>query len=95
MDADDLCIYLPQGKPLVNPLIRSENVEPEWSPDAQQRLSRIPTFLRLMIKKRAEAYVSELGEAQITCQHLSDLAAARFGSNKRPSFPGSTVEKNE
>jgi radical SAM protein with 4Fe4S-binding SPASM domain len=88
MDADDLCVYQPQGQALVNPLTSYVNAAPPWSPDAEQRLARVPDFLRLMIKKRAEAYVNELGADQVTCQHLSDLAAARFGSTGRPQFSG-------
>lgn len=88
MDADDLCVYQPQGKALLIPMTSYEAGVPLWSPDAEQRLSRIPKFLRKMVKKRAEAYVSGLGEEQVTCQHLSDLAAARFGSTKRPQFTG-------
>lgn len=86
MDADDLCGYQPQGQALVNPMTSEDKALPQWSQDAEQRLSRVPEFLRLMVKKRAEAYVSGLGEEQITCRHLSDLAAARFGSSKRPRF---------
>ena len=86
MDADDLCVYQPQGQPVVNPLTSYVNAVPHWSPDAERRLARVPDFLRLMVKKRAETYVSELGEDQVTCQHLSDLAAARFGSTGRPQF---------
>lgn len=86
MDADDLCVYQPQGQPVVNPLTSYVNAAPHWSPDAEQRLARVPDFLRLMVKKRTEAYVNELGEDQVTCQHLSDLAAARFGSAGPPPF---------
>jgi radical SAM protein with 4Fe4S-binding SPASM domain len=86
MDADDLCVYQPQGQPVVNPLTSYVNAAPHWSPDAERRLARVPDFLRLMVKKRTEAYVNELGEDQVTCQHLSDLAEARFGSTGRPQF---------
>jgi hypothetical protein len=71
---------------LVNPLTSYVNAAPPWSPEAERRLARVPDFLRLMVKKRTEAYVNELGEDQVTCQHLSDLAAARFGSTGRPQF---------
>ena len=86
MDSDNLCVYQPQGQPVVNPLTSYVNAVPHWSPDAERRLARVPDFLRLMVKKRTEAYVNELGEDQVTCQHLSDLAAARFGSTGRPQF---------
>jgi len=86
MDADDLCAYEPQGRLLVQPMARLGSATPQWSPDAQQRLSRVPAFLRPMVQRRAEAYVNGLGEDRITCQHLSDLVAARFGSAGPPKF---------
>jgi radical SAM protein with 4Fe4S-binding SPASM domain len=85
MDADDLCAYEPQGRALVHPISRV-NGAPHWSPEAEQRLSRVPGFLRLMVKKRAEAYVSGLGEDRVTRQHLTDLAAARFGPAGPPKL---------
>lgn len=87
MDADDLCGYEPQGRVLVHPMTGLANVAPHWSPEAEQRLSRVPGFLRVMVKKRAEAYVSGLGEDRVTGQHLSDMAAARFGPAGPPKLP--------
>lgn len=84
MDADDLCAYQPRGDAVVQALSGTETRAPSWSPEAQQRLSRVPDFLRKMVKKRAEAYVSGLGEDCVTCQHLSNLAAARFGASGPP-----------
>jgi len=85
MDADDLCAYEPQGRSLVHP-ISLVNGALHWSPDAEQRLSRVPGFLRLMVKKRAETYVSGLGEDRVTARHLADLAAARFGPAGPPKL---------
>ena len=86
MDADDLCVYEPQERAPVYPLSSLGDIAPRWSSSAEQRLSRVPGFLRQMVKKRAEAYVSGIGEERITCQHLSDMAAARFGSGGPPKF---------
>lgn len=86
MDADDLCAYEPQGRALVHPMVNLVNAAPHWSPEAEQRLSRVPDFLRPMVKKRAEAYVSGLGENRVTVRHLSDLSAARFGPAGPPKF---------
>lgn len=86
MDADDLCAYEPQGRALVRPMASLANGPPHWSPDAEQRLSRVPEFLRTMVKKRAEAYVSGLGEDRVTARHLSDMAAARFGPAGPPKL---------
>ena len=81
MDTDELCTYKLQGNAIIQPL---QNLNIQWSPEAQQRLTRIPAFLRKMIKKRAEAHVAELGESLVTPEHLAVLAARRFGA-KSPS----------
>jgi radical SAM protein with 4Fe4S-binding SPASM domain len=86
LDSDDLCAYQPREKPLVTPAPDYTNDAPRWTKEAELRLSRVPDFLRQMVKKRAEAYVSGRGDDRVTCQHLSDLSAARFGSTRRPDF---------
>ena len=99
MDTDDLCTYEPQGRPLVKPMADRVIGAPHWSPEAEQRLSRVPDFLRLMVRKRAEAYVGGLGEDRVTVRHLSDLSAARFGPagppklSVRPARPTREPEK--
>ncbi len=80
MDADEFCGYQPRGLDPIEPASDLERDAPGWSEDAQLRLSRVPEFLRPMVRKRAEAYVAGLGETRVTCQHLSELTAARFGS---------------
>lgn len=87
MDTDDLCAYQPQGRALVQPISGSASGSLRWSPEAEQRLARVPAFLRVMVKKRAETYVSGLGEDRVTARHLSDLAAARFGPAGPPKLP--------
>jgi hypothetical protein len=67
-------------------MVNLVNGAPKWSSEAEQRLSRVPEFLRHMVKKRAEAYVSGLGEDRVTVRHLSDLSAARFGPAGPPKF---------
>ena len=94
MDADDLCVYQPQGQAYVNPIVNFVGSAPQWSPDAEQRLTRVPEFLRLMVKKRAETYVNGLGEERVTSQHLSDLAAARFGSDGPPRLSEDDTPSN-
>ncbi|MDM8566992.1 radical SAM protein [Candidatus Halobeggiatoa sp. HSG11] len=80
MDADKLCTYQPQGKPVIQPLL---NLNVQWSPEAEQRITRIPAFLRKMVKKRAEAYVAGLGESLVTPEHLKTLSARRFGGKPK------------
>jgi radical SAM protein with 4Fe4S-binding SPASM domain len=84
MDADPWCGYYPSGQPIIQPLVEQQNSTVAWSPEAEQRLERVPGFLRKMVRKRAEAYVQELGESLITPEHMSSLAAKRFGDK----FPG-------
>lgn len=86
MAADDLCLHRPRGQAPLQPLAEAAAIPPRWSKAAEQRLSRVPEFLRQMVKKRTEAYVSGLGETRITCRHMSELAAARFGASPRRSF---------
>ncbi|MEN8213220.1 MAG: radical SAM protein [Pseudomonadota bacterium] len=84
MDADPWCGHYPTGEAVIQPLIEQRSATVSWSPEAQQRLQRVPGFLRKMVRKRAEAHVQELGEALVTSEHMATLAARRFGD----SFPG-------
>ena len=78
MDADPWCAYQPQGGPVIEPLPERLNGAVIWTEAAAQRLSRVPGFLRKMVRSRAEAYVYELGEAQVTPEHMAQLAKHRF-----------------
>ena len=84
MDADPWCSHTPSGKAIIQPLVEQHDTTVAWSAEAQQRLERVPGFLRKMVRKRAEAHVLELGENQVTSEHMATLAARRFGDN----FPG-------
>ncbi|MEJ1298194.1 MAG: radical SAM protein [Candidatus Sedimenticola sp. (ex Thyasira tokunagai)] len=94
MDADPWCGHTPSGRPIIEPLIEVADGEVTWSPEAETRLARVPGFLRKMVRKRAESHVRELGESIITTDHMSTLAAKRFGDKfpgKRPdNIPAST-----
>lgn len=87
MDADELCGYQPRGGALLEPLPRADAAAPRWSAEAERRLARVPAFLRAMVRRRAEAYVSGLGEDQVAAHHLSAMAAARFGALGPPRRP--------
>ena len=78
MDGDNFCTYVSQGGTIIQPL---EDLQKSvsWSPEANKRLQRIPSFIRRMVKKRAETYVAEQGEYEVTTNHLSTLSARRFG----------------
>jgi radical SAM protein with 4Fe4S-binding SPASM domain len=79
MDADPWCGYRPEGGAIIQPLVETSSGEIRWSEEAQQRLSRVPGFLRKMVRKRAEEHVRGLGECEVTGEHLAALAAKRFG----------------
>ena len=51
---------------------------PPWSADAQERLSRVPTFVRGMVKKIYGDYAKERGIPEIT-PAVMDTARAELG----------------
>ena len=79
MDGDNFCTYVPpENTTIIQPLINLHQTI-SWSTEAETRLQRIPRFIRKMVKKRAETYVAEQGEFEVTAEHLSTLSARRFG----------------
>ncbi len=80
MDADPWCGYQPEGGAVIQPLQDDRQSPVSWSQEAQQRLEKVPGFLRKMVRKRAETYVREQGESVVTAEHLRVLAARRFGN---------------
>jgi len=86
MDTDPLCLYQPPDVAVIEPLDPIDQAI-TWSSGARKRLERIPGFVRKLVKKRAETYVQELGESEVTGEHLSILSARRFGGSP-PSKPG-------
>jgi len=97
MDADPWCDHRPSGVAVIEPLVELPQTAVTWSPEAEQRLSRVPGFLRKMVKKRAEEHVRELGDSQVTPEHMATLASRRFGANmpERPSGDGATSEQQD
>jgi len=51
---------------------------PTWSPDAQERLARVPTFVRGMVKRIYADYAKEHGIAEITTA-VMDTARSELG----------------
>ncbi|MBA1444339.1 MAG: radical SAM protein [Chromatiales bacterium] len=90
MDADPWCSYQPEGKPIIQPLVPAIADDVAWSSEAEKRLSRVPGFLRKMVRKRAEDHVRKLGEAVVTPEHMATLAKNRF-KNGMPSGPPGNV----
>ncbi len=83
MDTDPWCVHVPDGSAVIEPLIEQPK-KLVWSEEAEKRLSRVPSFLRKMVRNRAESYVHELGLHMVTEEHLAALSAKRFGSNGPP-----------
>ncbi|MEA3278255.1 MAG: radical SAM protein [Pseudomonadota bacterium] len=90
MDADPWCSYQPRSGPIIEPLTEASAVDTAWDPEAEQRLSRVPGFLRKMVKKRAEDYVREHGRRRVTTEDMAVLAQRRFGAGM-PSRPGAQL----
>lgn len=84
LDADPWCTYQPQGEAVIEPLsTASTNVS--WSIEAEIRVSRVPGFIRRMVRKKAEVYAEECGAKEVTVDHLDRLTARRFGGRKPPA----------
>lgn len=86
MDSDPSCAYQPAGGAVIEPL-STDDSSVSWSTEADLRISRVPGFIRKMVRKKAEAYVKERGETVVTVGHLDQLTARRFGSGKPPAAP--------
>lgn len=94
MASDPWCSYEPQSNALITPLSMN-GLQIEWQEEASKRLRRIPGFIRRLVKRRAEAYVMDLGESLVTCHHLDALIAKRFGGKRPPFASASRTEKQE
>jgi hypothetical protein len=57
----------------------------EWDQAAEERLSRIPYFLRAMVKKGVERHANEQGIPVVTIELMEELRKRRFG-NEKPVF---------
>jgi hypothetical protein len=57
----------------------------EWDPAAEERLSRIPYFLRAMVRKGVERHATEQGIPVVTIELMEELRKRRFG-NEKPVF---------
>lgn len=79
MAADPKCAYVPAAGAVPETRAGPVGARPQWSPQAHERLQRVPGFLREMVRQRLERRAAELGLATIS----ADFVAAQ-----RPSFPG-------
>jgi len=49
-----------------------------WAEDAEQRLARVPEFVRTMVRDSIERHARELGCCEVTCE-VMDEARSRVG----------------
>lgn len=78
MGEDFLCTYQPQGGEVIKARAQ-ETSDMQWQGDAEQRLNRVPGFLRNMVRKRAEDYAKSQGRTVVCVEDLSTLMSQRFG----------------
>jgi AdoMet-dependent heme synthase len=85
MGEDFLCAYQPQGGAVIEPL-GSMGDSLRWTPEAEEWLARIPSFVRRFVRGKAEDHVRANDGVEVTgavMMELSKLAESRFGG-KRP-----------
>ncbi len=81
MGEDFLCAYEPQGGPVIEPLNKDAG-SLRWTPEAEEWLARIPSFVRQFVRQRAEGHVLAEQGCEVTAEVMALLAKtarARFG----------------
>lgn len=78
MGEDFLCGYQPKGGAAIEPL-QAEGAVP-WTQEAEDRLARVPAFVRRFVRRRAETHAREIGADAVKAEHLEELAKRRFGN---------------
>lgn len=95
---DMSCNYEPDGRVrTVQPAASSvtygsEPRKPQlaWTPDAEARVSRIPSFVRSVVVDRVETWARENGHSEVTAEMLSEMRSRMpvDFSRRRPFFLG-------
>jgi radical SAM protein with 4Fe4S-binding SPASM domain len=86
LDEDQWCLYTPKGGEKVRVAFNvSDDSEVAWDEAAALRLSRIPYFLRAMVKKGVEKHARENNVTVVTVELMEELRKKRFG-NDAPVF---------
>jgi radical SAM protein with 4Fe4S-binding SPASM domain len=91
---DASCAYEPSGaEPLIEPrreVSYGDRPDPglPWAPDAEERMRRIPSFVRGVVVSRVEAFARERGHAEVTVELLQEVRRAMpvDFSKRRPFF---------
>lgn len=86
LDEDQWCLYTPKGGEKIKVAFNvQEESEVTWDEASALRLSRIPYFLRAMVKKGVEKHARENGISVVTIELMEELRKKRFG-NDAPVF---------
>jgi AdoMet-dependent heme synthase len=86
LDEDQWCLYTPKGGEKIKVAFNVEEASVlQWDDAASLRLSRIPYFLRAMVKKGVEKHARENGITTVTIELMEELRKKRFG-NDAPVF---------
>jgi radical SAM protein with 4Fe4S-binding SPASM domain len=89
---DPSCAYQPRGGPLVErrEVTYGAPATPElaWAPEAEERMRRIPSFVRAVVVKRVEDFAKQRGLALVTPELLAEIRRSMpvDFSKRRPFF---------
>ena len=83
MGEDFLCRYQPAGGAVIEVLPARSGVL-SWTDEAEVRLSRVPPFIRRMVRKSVEDYVRDRGATEVTPEDMQAVARRRFGDAGPP-----------
>jgi radical SAM protein with 4Fe4S-binding SPASM domain len=74
LEEDPWCSYIPDGGEAVKPPTFDQDkntsacgsIKPRWTAEAEERLKRVPSFVRTMVRSAVERYAMENKHAEIT-----------------------------
>ena len=98
LGADESCAYEPDGsRELIRPAgsgvtygAPDRGPELAWTPEAETRMRRIPSFVRAVVVDRVETWARENGHDEVTADMLSEMRSRMpvDFSRRRPFFLG-------
>jgi len=77
MGEDFLCGYVPEGGAVIEPM-PEHAASMHWTPEAEEWLERVPSFVRRFVRKSAEDRVRSEGGSKVTAEIMGALARQRF-----------------
>lgn len=87
LDEDQWCLYTPKGGEKIKVAFNiPEETAVAWDEASELRLSRIPYFLRAMVKKGVERHARENGISLITIELMEELRKSDSETTHRSSI---------